>query len=218
VTQSQPQRKQRPFDISLWTNKYKSEPKHPDYRGNGKISWETVQELYAAFQSGNYQIDDYSGQPFIQLDVTVWGHPENIGTTKPVLTGGASSLADTMAQAARRAESKVAQAGFGGSPEQIAASAQQTATQVLAQQQAEQQAAFLAHQQQQQQAALLAQQQAAEAEAARQALIAQAVAAPVPTPVAPAPLPAPPAAAPTPIAGTIHGGGALPSPALPPNF
>jgi hypothetical protein len=209
VTQSQPQRKQRPIDISLWTNRYKKESKHPDYRGTGKVSWDVVQELYAAFQSGNYQIDDYSQQPYVELDVTLWGHNENIGTTKPVLTGSASSLADTMAQAARRAESRAAWAGFGGSPEQIVEQllAEQQAQQaaLLAQQQAEQQAAFLAHQQQQQQAALLAAQQAQAAQAA------QVVAAPVPTPVAPAPLPAPPAAAPTPIAGTIHGGGALPA-------
>lgn len=210
MTQSQPQRKQRPADTSLWSNNYKTEPKQPDYRGNIKVSWELVQELYVAFQSGNYQTDDYSGQPFIQLDMTVWGHPEAVGTTKPVLTGGASSLADTMAQAARRAESKAAKQGGSALPmpqAQAPDPAQQAA--LLAQQQAEQQAAFLAHQQQQQQAALLA---------AQQAQAAQAVAAPVPAPVAPAPLPAPPAAAPTPIAGTIHGGGALPSPALPPNF
>jgi len=98
----------KPNRLALWMNTRKTEPIHPDYKGNVEITWDLLQEMTAAFNSGQYQ-QDYSGRPCLKLDIGIYQHqPEGM---KPIFSGRLSTVAETAEAAARREQARAQAAG-----------------------------------------------------------------------------------------------------------
>ena len=103
MSYSQPQQQQsnyRPNRAALWVNQYKNASNQPDYRGNVEISYALFQELSAAFNSGQYEMDR-GNQPCIKLDLAIYA--QQAGGNAPVLSGMISTLGEMQQRAAARA-------------------------------------------------------------------------------------------------------------------
>jgi hypothetical protein len=107
MTYSQPQQQQAPYRpnrAALWVNSRKSAANQPDYKGNLEISWALLQELTAAFNSGQYA-QDSGGQPCIKLDLALYAQQGGVsasGKARPILSGQLSTVAETAQSAAMR--------------------------------------------------------------------------------------------------------------------
>jgi hypothetical protein len=110
----QPQQQQpqyRPNRAALWVNARKTAANQPDYKGNLEISYALLQELMAAFNSGQYE-QDRGGQPCIKLDIALYAQQGGVsasGRSKPILSGQLSSLAETQQSAASRQQAQAGQ-------------------------------------------------------------------------------------------------------------
>ena len=113
--------------IAVWANQYQQPgSSQPDGRGHIEISCTLVQELAAAMAQGQGMKQNVKGEWIFQLDLSCWkGNGQN--PNAPIISGVASTLAETQqraaAAAARKAQQPAANGNgmWGGAPAQAPA-------------------------------------------------------------------------------------------------